>query len=61
MYEESIPVTGHKDEHLVKLEADLTPGPNEIELHHWRWNLQNPGRPIALIISGIHALRMDDL
>ena len=59
--EEEIPVTGHESAHLVRIEADLEPGANRVELNHWRWNHQNPARPIALLIEGVHTLRVDEL
>ena len=49
-----IPVTGHEDEHLIKLEAGLEPGDNRVELHVWRWDQADEH---ALLVMGVHAIR----
>lgn len=52
--ETEVPVTDADQEHLLQFELDLGAGPNPIELHHWKWDLDQPDHPLAFLVHWIH-------
>jgi len=55
--EQDVPVTGHKRDHVVQARIPLRRGATTIELHHWKWQADNPARPIALLIQDLVLVR----
>lgn len=51
--EVSVPVTAPGKAHSFVVELDLRHGANPLELHHWKWDTAEPGRPTALQVVGI--------